>query len=83
MQELDTTVLGGLPVTVSYSIARAEPSVGIMSKYVDDWHISAINSRPCKKPPKWLYKRIENMKGEEDRLLEAMMEDHEGSGYDD
>jgi len=29
-------VLGGLPVTVQYTVARAEPDVGLMDDFVDD-----------------------------------------------
>ena len=38
----DTTILGGLSVTVELSIARAEPDVGIFSDYVEDWHIVSV-----------------------------------------
>lgn len=42
MTRLDTTILGGLPVTVEISIARSEPDVGIFSDYVEDWHITHV-----------------------------------------
>lgn len=42
---LDTTILGGLPVTVEISIARAEPDVGIFSDYVEDWHIIRVSGK--------------------------------------
>lgn len=41
---LDTTILGGLPVTVEFSIAPAEPDVGIFDSYVDDWSIVAVGN---------------------------------------
>lgn len=54
----DVTVLGGLPVTVEFWIAPAEPDVGISSDYLDDWHVIAINGVKCKKTPEWLHKKI-------------------------
>ncbi len=56
--EFDTTVLGGLPVTVEATFAGADPDVGIFSAYVDEWEIVAVNGRYCKKSPEWIYKRL-------------------------
>lgn len=75
--EFDTTVLGGLPVTVEYDVARAEPDVGIPYSYVDDANIVAVNGRVCKKPPFWIYARLE-AKGEEHVLIEAANEHYCG-----
>lgn len=81
--ELETTVLGGLPVTVEYTVQGAEPDVGIMSSYVDDWCIVAINGRSVKKCD-WLYRRIDATKGERDKLIEALNEAlNEAAGEDD
>lgn len=55
--ELETTVLGGLPVTIEYTVAPAEPDVGIPSAYVDEWYVTAINGRTVKKCD-WLYRRM-------------------------
>lgn len=71
--EHDMTVLGGLPVTIEFTVQGAEPDVGIMSGYVDDWYITAINGRPVKKCD-WLYRRIDATKGESDRIVEALNE---------
>lgn len=71
--ELETTVLGGLPVTIEFTVAGAEPDVGIMSAYVDEWYITHINGRAVKKCD-WLDKRIAETKGETDTLIEAMNE---------
>ena len=71
--EHETTVLGGLPVTIEYTVQGAEPDVGIMSSYVDEWYITAINGRPVK-VCRWLDKRIEETKGETDRILEELNE---------
>lgn len=44
MPRLDTTILGGLPVTVEISIAERDPDVGIFSDYVEDWQITAVGN---------------------------------------
>lgn len=66
-------VLGGLEITVEFSMQGAEPDVGIMSAYVEEWYITEIAGRPLRKKESadWLYKRIEAKKGEEERILEA------------
>jgi hypothetical protein len=69
--DIDMTVLGGLPVTIEFTMAGADPSVGIMSSYCEEWVITHINGRKCKKEPNWLYERIAARKGEEDRIIEA------------
>lgn len=82
--EHDMTVLGGLPVTIEYTVQGAEPDVGIMSAYVDEWYITAINGRPVK-VCRWLDKRIEETKGETDRILEELNEaanEDDGGYYD-
>lgn len=71
--EHDMTVLGGLPVTIEFTVQGAEPDVGIFSSYVDDWYIVAINGRPVGKCD-WLYRRIDATKGESDRIVEALNE---------
>lgn len=52
--QLDTTVKGGLPVTIEYDWSDADTSVGIMSGYCDGWSIVAIAGRKCKKHPQWV-----------------------------
>lgn len=75
--EHETTVLGGLPVTIEYDVQGAEPDVGIMSWYVYDWWIVAINGRAVKKCD-WLYRRIDATKGESDRIRDELNElDHD------
>ncbi len=66
-------VLGGLEITVEFKPCRAEPDVGLMSDYVDEWEIVEIAGRPLRKKESaaWLYNRIEARKGEEDRVLQA------------
>ena len=80
MRSMDMTVLGGLPITVEYSMASAEPDVGIFSDYVDEWYITHINGRKVKKCD-WLYKRISSSK-EEETILDKIYSNEEGD-YDD
>jgi hypothetical protein len=44
--------INGLPVTVDVTMAPAEPDVGIMGAYVDDYRIVAIGSSICAKWPR-------------------------------
>jgi len=74
MMEFTMSVLGGLPVTIEFSIARPDYDVGIMSSYCDGWHVTHIAGRKVKKAPQWLYNRIEARKGEEDRITMACEE---------
>lgn len=46
--EHNTTVLGGLPVTIEYEIESADYDVGIMSDGVGDWWITHVNDRSVK-----------------------------------
>lgn len=82
--EHDMTVIGGLPVTIEYTVQGAEPDVGIMSSYVDEWYITHINGRAVKKCD-WLDRRIAAMKGETDRIIEELNEQASEAdyGYDD
>ena len=38
-------VLGGLEITVEFTACGAEPDVGIMSDYFEDWSICEIAGR--------------------------------------
>lgn len=66
--EIDIKVLGGLPVTVDFVVEPAEPDVGIMQRYATDWHITAVNGRFPTGGVEWLYRRIDAMPGENDRI---------------
>lgn len=57
--EIDIKVLGGLPVTVSYTIDGPDYDVGYMSAGLGEWEITHINGKRCKKPPQWLYNRLD------------------------
>ena len=72
--QIETKILGGLRVTVEFTTCPADPSVGIMGDYVDEWSIVEVNGRACTKQPKWLYKRIEQTLGEEERIVAECLE---------
>jgi len=84
MSSVDVTVLGGLEITVEFSIGGAEPDVGIMGDYVDEWYITHIAGRALKKGEKadWLYRRIEKAK-EEDKIVEKCLEYAADDYYED
>lgn len=71
---MDTTVLGGLPVTIEYEWQGADRECGLSSG-VEEWTICEIKGRKCKKAPDWLYARIAATKGEEDRIVEECASD--------
>ena len=82
--QIDIRVLGGLEITVEFSIGRAEHDVGIMSDYVDEWYIVAIAGRALRRGEKcdWLYRRIEKAK-EEDKIVEKCLEYAADDYYED
>ncbi len=43
--QMDTYIFEGLPVIVEFTMARAEPDVGIMSDYVDEWWFTHANGK--------------------------------------
>jgi len=76
--EADIRILGGLPITVEYTVQGAEPDVGIMQAGVEEWWIVAVNGRYPKKGAKapfaWLEKRVAARKGEEERIRDELNE---------
>jgi len=84
MSSVDITVLGGMEITVEFTIGRSEPDVGIMGDYVDEWYITHIAGRALRKGEKcdWLYKRIADA-GEEDRIVEKCLEYAADDYYED
>lgn len=42
---VDVEILGGLEVTVKFSIVRREPDVGIFEDYPEDWHITHVKGK--------------------------------------
>lgn len=41
----EVTVLGGLPLTAVFAVARAEPDVGIFSDWIDDCWLEDSNGK--------------------------------------
>lgn len=65
-------VMGGLEITVEFTACRAEPDVGLMSDYFEDWSICEIAGRPLRKKESadWIYKRLS--KRDETAIEEAI-----------
>lgn len=61
---LETTVHNGFPIVLFYRMGKAEPDVGYMNAYVDDWFITLRSGMPCE----WL----KLTKSEEAALLEEI-----------
>jgi hypothetical protein len=81
-------ILGGLKITVEFTACGAEPDVGYMSGYVEEWEIVEIAGRTLRKKESanWLYRRIDATKGEEDKILQACysaMESARNDYYED
>ena len=75
-------VLGGLKITVEFTACGAEPDVGIMSDYFEDWSICEIAGRPLRKKEsaEWIYKRLS--KRDNEAIEEAMYSAMEGARND-
>jgi len=71
----DTTVKGGFPVTVWYSLGSAEPDVGIMSDYIDDWCVTTQDGCDCD----WL--KLSDK--QEQELLDEVLNLNHDRDYDD
>lgn len=69
---IHTHVLGGLPVTVEFTISGPDPDTGIFDPWISDWCIREINHRPTKST--WVEERIWANPREESRLLESLLE---------
>lgn len=77
--EKDVTILGGLNVTVEYTVDGDDPSVGIMSEGVCDWWIVAVNGKAVNPKSAFahaLYNRVYKLSGEEDRLCEKLLDNY-------
>jgi uncharacterized membrane protein YcaP (DUF421 family) len=79
-------VLGGLEITVEFRMCGAEPDVGIMSDYFEDWSICEIAGRPLRKKESadWIYKRLS--KRDETAIEEAIyaaMDDTKNDYFDE
>ncbi len=65
-------VMGGLEITVEFTACDAEPDVGLMSDYFEDWSIVEIAGRPLRKKESadWICKRLS--KRDESAIEEAI-----------
>lgn len=73
--EFDTEILGGLPVTIRFTTTGYDNrDVGLGVDDVDEWEIIAVCGRSCKKPPASLYKRINEARHGNRRIIEACHE---------
>lgn len=43
----EAKVKNGFPILFWYNMMPAEPDVGIMSEYIEDYKISTMNEKPC------------------------------------
>jgi len=71
---VETTILGGLPVTVDFSIAAGDPSVGYGGEVEDVEFRSARTGKPL---GQWVERRLDETKGWDnlyDRLWELARE---------
>ena len=70
--QTNVKVSGGLEITVEFTACGAEPDVGIMSDYFEDWSICEIAGRPLRKKEsaEWIYKRLS--KRDESAIEEAI-----------
>lgn len=71
--EIETTILGGLPVRVTANVQPAEPDVGIMHPWPEDIQISWLGKKP-RRVPQSVYDRITDK--EMDLISEAIMEEY-------
>lgn len=71
MPSVDITVLGGLPVTVEFSIDPADPSVGIMGEALEDVKFC---KRGTSKELPFVETRINAIQGEMQRVEDAIWE---------
>lgn len=72
--EATVKVMGGLEITVEFTACGAEPDVGIMSDYFEDWSICEIAGRPLRKKEsaEWICKRLS--KRDDEAIEQAMFE---------
>lgn len=79
-------VLGGLEITVEFTACAAEPDVGLMSDYFEDWSIVEIVGRQLRKKEStdWIYKRLSNRDNQaiEEAIYKAM-DDARNDYFDD
>lgn len=84
--EAKVNVMGGLEITVEFIACRAEPDVGIMSDYFEDWSICEIAGRPLRKKESadWIYKRLSKRDNEAiEQAMYSAMDDAKNDYFDE
>lgn len=79
-------VLGGLEITIEFHACGAEPDVGIMSDYFEDWSICEIAGRPLRKKEsaEWIYKRLSKRDNEAiEQAIYSAMDDARNDYFDE
>ncbi len=76
----DLVILEGLEVTIEYTVQSAEPDVGIMSDYPEEWFISHIGNRKCPDDLDAALRAFLSPK-EEDAIIEALPTDFDDGDY--
>jgi hypothetical protein len=69
MFKLHTTIFGGLPINIEFSIESDDPEVGFVGGNVDEWYVTHIAARKVKNP-KWLYNKLDKNPKDFDKLME-------------
>lgn len=67
--EFETTILGGFPVLVEFSVEPADPEVGIFGECVDEYQLCSVETGKPFGP--WLDKRLKDERGKTRFLLNA------------
>ena len=83
--EATVKVMGGLEITVEFTACGAEPDVGIMSDYFEDWSICEIAGRPLRKKESadWIYKRLSKRDNEAiEQAMHSAMDDARNDYFD-
>jgi hypothetical protein len=80
----DITVLGGLPVTVAYTIQGPDPDVGIPSSWVEEFEITHIAGRKVKgNRANWLHAKLDKDRKAYDAAIDAIYQSwSDDSEYD-
>lgn len=84
--EVKVNVMGGLEITVEFTACRAEPDVGLMSDYFEDWSICEIAGRPLRKKESadWIYKRLSKRDNEAiEQAMYSAMDDAKNDYFDE
>lgn len=66
--EVDTTVFGGLPITVEFNAYYEDGECGYPGYVIEGWAIIAVGSRPCKRSPNWIMRKL--TKADEEKITE-------------